>query len=127
MGRIKLAVAVAGTMVVLAGIAADADAESVRVRCERRPARSKISVDGNDLPGGLYTARVTSGTHVAVSPAEAAVGDEVEFDFDSARADIAAGATPIARNFIQNGRVRGQLLDAQGEVVASATVRCRVR
>jgi hypothetical protein len=80
----------------------------------------------NDLPAGVYTARVVSG-NVALGPAVKAVGDEVELDFDSARADIEAGATPIARNFLVNGRVRDEILDEQGEVVASETVRCRVR
>lgn len=124
--RTKTAVALLGIAMV-AGYVVDADAASVRVRCEKRASRSQISVDGRALPGGSYTARVTSGTNRAVSPADAAVGGEVEFDFDSSRVAIAAGATPIAPTFITNGKVRGQIVDAAGTVVASSTVTCRVR
>lgn len=124
--RTKMAVALLGIAMV-AGFVVDADAASVRVRCEKRTSRSKISVDGRALPGGSYTARVTSGTNRAVSPADAAVGGEVEFDFDSDRGNIAEGATPIARTFITRGRVRGEIVDTEGTVVASSTVACRVR
>jgi hypothetical protein len=102
--------------------------DTIRVRCERRGTRrSKASIDGNNLAAGSYRARLTSGTNTATSGAKNTVGDEVEFDFDSARDDIAAGATPIARNFIQGGRATGELLNANGQVVASATVACEVR
>jgi hypothetical protein len=47
-----MAVAVVGTVAMLAGLVPDADAASVRMRCEKRTTRSKISVDGNDLPAG---------------------------------------------------------------------------
>ena len=124
--RTKLAVALVG-MAMFSGFVTDADASSVRVRCETRTSRSQISVDGRTLPRGTYTARVTSGANTAVSPAEAAVGGEVEMDFDSDRANIAAGATRIAKAFITNGRVRGEIVAANGTVVASATVACRVR
>ena len=124
--RTKLVVALVG-MAMLSGFVTDADASTVRVRCEKRTSRSQISVDGRALPGGSYTARVTSGVNTAVSPAEAAVGGEVELDFDSNRGNIAAGATRIAKTFITNGRVRGQIVDADGTVVASSTVACRVR
>jgi hypothetical protein len=69
---------------------------------------------------------VTSGANTAVSGPEAAVRDEAEFDFDSDRANIAAGATAIPAGFI-NGRVLGEILNATGDVVASATVACKVR
>jgi hypothetical protein len=97
---------------------------SVRVRCERRSDRSKVSVDGNDLRAGSYSARVISGANAASSGLQATVGDEVEFDFDSAPDDIAAGATAIAPDFIQGGQVTGQILDAGGAVVAESTVPC---
>jgi hypothetical protein len=61
------------------------------------------------------------------SPARNTIGDEVELDFDSAPGDIAAGATAISRTFIQNNRVRGELLDSAGAIVAAATATCRVR
>ena len=72
-----------------------------RVRCELRTGRSRISVDGNNLAPGSYRARVTSGGASVDAPAQAAVGDEVEFDFDSDGGDIAAGATAIPADFIQ--------------------------
>ena len=89
--------------------------------------RSKISVDGRNLAAGSYRARVTSGTNTALSGAMRTVGDEVEFDFDSNRGDIAAGATPISRTFIQGGRVTGRILNAGGAVVRSQTAQCEVR
>lgn len=103
---------------------AAADAASLRLRCERRfdPARSKISVDGrNVLPNAIYTARVISGTNQATARPKAAVGDEVEFDFDSNPNDIRAGATRIAANFIRNGSVRAAIFNAAGNVVAGPT------
>lgn len=114
--------------VALLALALEADAASVRVRCEKRGStRSKISVDGRGLAAGLYTAHVISGSNTADSEeAAAAVRGEAEFDFDSNPKDIAAGATAIARNFIQ-GNVTGQIVDEDGFVVASATVACSVR
>lgn len=99
---------------------------TARVRCEVRSNRSKISVDGNGLipAGGTFTAKATSGANSATAPAAKAVGDEVEFDFDSDSGDIAEGAVAIAPNFIQNGSVSGQILNAAGKVVASATATC---
>lgn len=102
--------------------------DTIRVRCERRGTRrSKASIDGNNLAAGSYRARLTSGVNSVTSPARNTVGDEVEFDFDSNRNDIAEGATPIARDFIQGGRATGELLNSGGQVVASATVACEVR
>jgi hypothetical protein len=65
----------------------------------------------------------------ADAPARATVGDEVEFDFDSDAGDIAAGATPIAADFIQGTppRVTGTILTLSGELVVEATVDCRDR
>lgn len=99
---------------------------TARVSCEVRSNRSKISVDGNGLSpaGGTFTAKVTSGANSATAPAAKAVGDEVEFDFDSDSGDIAAGAVAIAPNFIQNGTASGQIINASGKVVASNTVSC---
>jgi hypothetical protein len=89
-------------------------AATLRVRCEaRRSSRSKISVDGNNLSprNGCFRARVRAAGGTVTSAARRAVGDEVEFDFDSDRGDIAQGATRIT----------------QGRVVASQGVDCRFR
>jgi len=116
-----------GSTVMFLTTTLDASAAAIRVKCEKRANRSKISVDGSDLPPGTYRARVLSGTNKATSVPEATVGDEVEFDFDSNPADIAAGATPISVTFIQGGQVVGKILNAKGATVISDTVRCRVR
>lgn len=105
----------------------DASAATIRVKCEKRANRSKISVDGNDLAPGMYSARVVSGANQKTSALQAAVGDEAEFDFDSNPKDIAAGATPIAADFIQGGQVVGKILDTNGNTIVSDTVRCRVK
>jgi hypothetical protein len=111
-------------------------AGTLRLRCEVRTtggARSKISVDGNNLSplGGTWSARVSSGANSAAAPATRGIGDEVEFDFSSLPNDIAAGATPIARNFIivnpSGPDVRASILDAAGNVVVSAAADCRTR
>ena len=99
----------------------------VRVRCEARVGRSKISVDGNDLRprGGTFKASVTSGATTITSGLATAVGDEVEFDFDSDPGDIREGAVPIPASFVAVGsRVVGRILDAQGREVASGEVTC---
>jgi hypothetical protein len=105
-----------------------AQAQSVRVRCDSFPDRSKASVDGRNLvPGHQYSAVLTSGdTHSAQSPLDTAVDDELEFDFDSDRANVRAGATKIGRHFIVDNQVTGKLLDVNGNVVAKKTVECRV-
>lgn len=97
-----------------------------RVTCERRADRSKISVDGENLAAGTYTARAVSGTNSSTSGPAPAVGDEVEFDFDSDAGDITAGATPIAAGFIVGTppSVTGEIRDGAENVVASATVPC---
>jgi hypothetical protein len=102
---------------------------TVRVRCEVRSDRSRISVDGNDLATGTYQAMVTSGANAATAPASQTVGDEVEFDFDSDAGDIAAGATAIAADFIQGSppQVTGAILTLGGSVVVEATVDCTVQ
>lgn len=110
-----------------ATVAIDASAATIRVQCEQRANRSKISVDGNNLPAGNYSAEVVSGNNVARAPAQAAVGDEAEFDFDSNANDVRAGATAVAPNFIQGGQVTGKILNSQGATVISDTVSCRVR
>lgn len=102
----------------------------IKVTCELRSNRSKISVDGNNLARGSYRARVTSGGKSVTSPARNSVGDEVEFDFDSNRNDIAAGATPIPANFIvavAGNDVLGEILNSGGQVVRTLGAACRIR
>lgn len=103
-----------------------------RVRCEKdvppRQPRSKISVDGNNLNPGRYRARVTSppGQNPVTSRAQQTVGDEVEFDFDS---QVDPGETPISPNYIQivpGPDVLGEIVTAEGRVVASQAVECEV-
>lgn len=109
-----------------------ASAAELRVRCEQRlpAARSRVSVDARSLPqlNAMYSARVLSGTAQATHVPLTAVGNEVEFDFDSDPADIAAGAQSIASNFIVGGTVQAAVFDANGVMVAGPTAAaCRLR
>jgi hypothetical protein len=102
---------------------------SLRLRCERRTGRSKISVDGNNLTprNGTFRARVNAAGGTVTSPTKRAVGDEAEFDFDSNPNDVAQGATRISSTFIARRSgpdVVGEILNAQGQVVARAGVEC---
>ncbi len=117
---------IAATVLSLVSLAASA--ADVRVTCEKRASRSKASVDGSNLDAGSYRAVLRSGTSRATTNYDAAVGDEVGFDFDSRPADIADGATAIPANFIVDGRVRGHLVDASGKRVTPVVEAiCRVR
>lgn len=115
------------TFATLAMIGLDAAAATVRVTCEVRPGRSKISVDGRGLPAGSYSTQVISGENMASAPPSAAVGGEVETDYDSNPADIRAGAVAIPATFIVGGRVTGKVIDASGNTVVSDTSLCRVK
>jgi hypothetical protein len=102
---------------------------SLRVRCERRSNRSKISVDANNVSprNARYKARVRAAGGTVTSALKRAIGDEVEFDFDS---NTERGATRIPANFIRGkagADVIGQLLNANGVVVASSGVNCDFR
>ena len=59
------------------------------------------------------------------------MGDEVEFDFDSSRKnDIAAGATRMSANFIvarSGAHVIGEILNAEGAVIATRGADCEIR
>lgn len=104
------------------------EAATIRVRCEQRGVRRAIiSVDGKDLARGEYMALVMSGGNIAASELQPSVGDEVEVDFASNRNDITAGATPVARDFIQDGQVTGKIVNALGYTVITDTVNCRRR
>ena len=121
----SIVAAVVGTAL-FGALVMDANAAGILVKCDRSATRSKISVDGDGLITGNYRAIVISGTNSKTSAARPTVGDEVEFDFDSNPADIAAGATAIAKTFIQ-GSVTGKIINAKSSVVASDTVACRVK
>jgi hypothetical protein len=102
---------------------------TLRVRCERRNGRSQISVDANNVTprNGRFKARVRAAGGTATSGLKRAVGDEVEFDFDS---NTERGATHIPANFIRaraGADVIGQLINANGAVVASRGVECSFR
>ena len=102
-----------------------ADAQTLRVRCDVFPDRSRASVDGADLAAGQYSAMLESGPNSAQSPQQAAKAGEAEFDFDSNRKDVRQGATRIAKHFIVDDSVTGTLLDADGNVVARKTKACQ--
>lgn len=105
-----------------------AQAADVAVSCEKRSNRSRASVDGNNLAAGSYRAVVLSGLTSVGGTFQTADGDEAEFDFDSAAADIAAGATRLSPNFITDGRVRGYIVNSSGQrVTPVVTAICRVR
>lgn len=111
----------------LALTAADAAAATLRVTCEARPGRAKISIDAQGLAPGRYSTQAVSGGNMAASPVQAAVGDELETDYDSNAADVRAGAVAIPSTFIQGGSVTGKVMDAGGNTVIADTVACRVR
>lgn len=114
-------------LALLSFVAAEASAATIRVTCEKRATRSKASVDGNNLPAGVYTTEIVSGGNMARSPATPTVGDEIETDFDSRRGDIAEGATAIVPGFIVGRTLTGKIIDSSGNTVISDTVSCRVR
>lgn len=107
--------------------AADANAAGIRIKCEKKSNRSSISVDGRNLTLGSYSAVVKSGDNKAVAELKSSTGDEVEFDFDSDKGDIVAGAVAISPIFIQGGKVTGQIKDADGFIIIEGTSSCRVR
>lgn len=99
----------------------------LRIRCEVRSDRSKISVDANNIASGTYKASVTSGGVEIFSGELDTIGDEVEFDFDSENDDIDEGATAIDANFIQGGVVTGKIYAENGDLVAGLeNVSCEI-
>jgi hypothetical protein len=105
----------------------DASAAAIRVTCDVRATRSRISVDGKGLPAGAYTTQAISGGNAAgAGPVQTRKG-QIETDYDSNPADIADGATAIAPSFIQGAQVTGKVIDASGNTVLSDTVLCRVK
>jgi hypothetical protein len=109
-------------------LATDAGA-SIRLRCERRANRSRISVDGRGLTPrtGSYRARVTAAGGTVTSAPKRAVAGEAEYDFDSNQNDILAGATRIPATFISarsGPDVVAKILNASGVVVATQNAEC---
>jgi hypothetical protein len=108
---------------------ATATGASIRLRCERRSNRSRISVDGRGLTprAGSFRARVTASGGTVTSGFRRAVAGEVEFDFDSDRGDIREGATRIPATFItarSGPDVVAKILNASGQVVATQGAEC---
>ena len=114
-------------LVIAVAVPDTAKAADIRVKCDKRAARSSISVDGKNLAPGRYRCQARSGSNQKTTALVNAVGDEVECDFASNAGDITAGATRISANFIQGGTVTGKLINAAGFTVATDTVACRVR
>lgn len=106
---------------------ASAQAATVRVTCEVRPDRAKVSVDAKGLAAGSYSTQAVSGGSMAAAPAQAAQRGELESDYDSNPADVRAGAVAIPVGFVQGGMVTGKVVDAAGNTVIADTVACRVR
>jgi len=105
---------------------------SIRLSCERRTNRSRISVDGFGLVprAGNFRARVTASGGTVTSAAKRAVAGQDEFDFDSNPNDIRAGATRIAATFITartGPDVVARILNASGQVVATQGANCTIR
>jgi hypothetical protein len=114
--------------VLLGGTAlVDAHAATIRVECEKRVNRSKISVDGANLRRGQYRCIVRSGGNARATPLRRQIRGERECDFDSNANDVAAGATRIPANFIQGGQVLGKIVNGRGFTVISDTSACRIR
>lgn len=100
----------------------------LRVRCEVRSNRSKVSVDATSIASGAYKASVISGGVEVMSGLANSVGDEVEFDFDSDSGDIAEGATTISTDFIEGGLVTGRIYNSTGVMVAAVeNVECELK
>jgi len=124
----KFLAIVGGMSLLLAeAVSANAAAATLRVRCEVRSNRSKISVDGKRIKStGSVTAVVTNtgGSSVTADP-KPIVLKQVEFDFDSDDDDIADGATAIPADFID--RNNPHVTASIPELGLSKTATCKVR
>lgn len=92
-----------------------ANAASVDVKCEVGAKFSKISINGIGMPSGYYRALASSpklSSKPAMwsnTPLKSPVLGEVGFIMSSNKADVKAGATDIAPNFIINNVAVGSL------------------
>ncbi len=116
----------------LTAIAASAVAgggPELRVRCETRGDRSKISVNGKNLSPGEYKATVRSGTSTPVTATDVLVApeDSIGFAFDSNPNDVPplGDDTEIPADFIQENQVTAQI--SGPDLVGPVNVGCRVR
>ncbi|MBK7352957.1 MAG: hypothetical protein IPJ05_04520 [Nitrosomonas sp.] len=109
--KVSTLVTTAFAAMVLSLPVSSVEAADILVQCEKRSNRSKVSVDGNNLIPSNYSAKITSGSNTKISAYKPSVGDEIGFDFDSDRNDVAAGAIRISSSFIQNGQVTGELIN----------------
>src|SRR5262249_40483710 len=105
---------------------------TIRLRCERRLNRSRISVDASGLSPatGRFRARVTAAGGTVTSPLQRAVGGQAEFDSDSNPNAIAGGAPGIPATFIRartGPDVVARVLNAAGVVVATRSGDCVIR
>jgi hypothetical protein len=125
MTKLTRILALVSTAAAFTFVTCDASAAVIKITCEKRANRSKVSVDGSNLAPGNYKARIISGAKRKTSELQASIGDEVEFDFDSARNQV--GATLIGPQFIVGGQVIGKILDDQGRTVISDIEQCVVR
>lgn len=115
-----------GTLLLALALDAAA-APTLRVTCEARADRARLSIDAKGLAAGSYSTQAVSGGNAAAAPAQAAVAGQIETDYDSNANDVRAGAVAIPATFIQNGQVSGKVVDAAGNTVIADTVACRVR
>ena len=77
----------ASAFATLSMLAVDASAATVRVTCEVRPSRSKISIDGKGLAAGTYTTVAVSGANMASHPP---VNTAIRFSFGAEGDDDAS-------------------------------------
>lgn len=115
-------------VMVLLALALEAEAASARVRCRVKDGRVKISVDGQDLAPGDYTATITSGTNSATSGAQTATAlvPDLDFDFDSTAGDPGDLDTAIPPDFAAVGSLVNATINTSpaGAEVSSASTDC---
>jgi len=100
------------------------------IKCEKRtsPARSKVSVEVEDLKvGALYTAIIKSGANSVLASKAANGLGVVELDFDSNKKDILAGAKAISPKFIIGSGVDVLVTDAVGNVIIDTDAVCKIK
>ena len=111
--------AIVGCSMFLSGMAADAFAAEIRLKCERRGNRSRATVQARALGPGNYVVNLTSTGGTATGSANIPAGqDSFGLDFDSG---TEAGAVHIARDFI------GATATAEVVGVGTQSATCRVR